>query len=230
MPSIFITGSNRGLGLEWVRQCADDGWRVFATCCHPAEAFELRKLAEQYPQVSIHRLDVTIAEDIRAIIWEMEGEPIDILLSNAGVYLEKGGPEFGCFRYQEWAQTFAVNTMGSMRIAEALIDNVTRSDRKLIVAISSHMGSIADIQNPDSYYYRSSKAALNAAMQGLSVQLRPLGIGVLILHPGGVKTRMGPPGGITPEKSIREMRQVIDRFTLADSGRFLQYDGTELPW
>ena len=183
MPSIFITGSNRGLGLEWVRQCAADGWKVFATCRHPAEALELRELAEQYPGVSIHRLDVTISEDIQAITWEMEGEPNDILLSNADVYLEKGRPEFGCFRYQEWAQTFAVNTMGSMRVAEALVDNVAKSERKLIVAISSHMGSIADIQSPGSYYYRSSKAALNAAMQGLAVQLRPMGIGVLILHP-----------------------------------------------
>ena len=91
MSSIFITGSNRGLGLEWVRQCANDGWRVFASCRHPAEALELKRMSEQYPAVSIHRLDVTIAEDIRAITWEMEGEPIDILLSNAGVYLEKGG-------------------------------------------------------------------------------------------------------------------------------------------
>lgn len=230
MPSIFITGSNRGLGLEWVRQCTNDGWRVFATCRHPAEAFELRKLAEQHPTVSIHRLDVTKPEDIRAIIWEMEGEPIDILLSNAGVYLEKGSPEFGCFRYHEWAQTLSVNTMGSVRVAEALVDNVTRSKSKLIVAISSHMGSIADIQSPDSYYYCSSKAALNAVMRGLSFQLKPLGIGVLILHPGGVRTRMGPRTGITPEESVRGMRQIIDRFTLSSSGRFFQYDGIELPW
>ncbi len=230
MPSIFITGSNRGLGLEWVRQCANDRWRVFATCRHPAEAFELRKLAEQRPQISIHRLDVTIPEDIRATIWEMERAPIDILLNNAGVYLEKDNPEFGCFRYTEWARTFEVNTIGSMRVTEALVDNVAKSGKKLIVSISSHMGSIADMQKPGSYYYRSSKAALNAAMQDLSLQLKPLRIGVLILHPGGVGTRMGSYAGITPEASVLGMRQVIDRFTLADSGRFLQYDGTELPW
>ena len=99
MSSIFITGSNRELGLEWVRQYADDKWRVFASCRHPAEANDLKKLAEQCPTINIHRLDITLPEDIRAIIWEMEGEPIDILLSNAGTYLEKGGPEFGCFRY-----------------------------------------------------------------------------------------------------------------------------------
>lgn len=230
MPSIFVTGSNRGLGLEWVRQFAHSGWRVFASCRHPGEALELMQLAKQYPMVSIHHLDVTIPEDIRAIAWEMEGEPIDILINNAGIYLEKGTPEFGCLRYYEWARTLAVNTLGGMRVAEALVDNVAASDKRLIVAISSHMGSIADIQSPDSYYYRSSKAALNAAMQGLSVQLKPLGIGVLILHPGGVKTRMGPRDGITPKESVLGMRHIIDRFTMADTGRFIRYDGTELPW
>lgn len=230
MPSIFVTGSNRGIGLEWVRQYAAEGWRVFATCRHPAEARELQDIAAEHPPVRIHRLDVTAPEDIRAIAWEMEGEPIDILMSNAGTYLEKGGPEFGCFRYGEWAQTFAVNTFGTMRVSEALVGNVGRSDVKLIVAISSHMGSIADIQSPGSYYYRSSKAALNAAMQGLAVQLKPQGIGVLILHPGGVRTRMGPRHGISTEQSVREMRRVMDAFTPEDSGRFLKYDGSELPW
>ncbi len=230
MPSILVTGSNRGLGLEWVRQHAVDGWRVFATCRYPSEASELRQLADKHSNVSIHRLDVTRSEDIRAIIWELQGEPLDILLSNAGVYLEKGRPEFGCFRYQEWAQTIDINVFGGMRVAEALLPNIQAGKKKLIVSISSHMGSIADIQSPDSYYYRTSKAALNAAMQALSHQLRPVGVGVLILHPGGVRTRMGPAGGITPETSVKGMRRVIDRFTLADTGRFLRYDGAELPW
>ncbi len=230
MSSIFITGSNRGLGLEWARQYAAEGWRVFATCRHPSAASELRHLAAEYPNLTIHRLDVTAMEDIRAVAWELENEPIDLLISNAGVYLEKGRPEFGCFRYQEWARTFEVNTLGGMRVVEALFENVQRSERRLIVAISSQMGSIADIQSPDSYYYRSSKAALNASMQALSHQLKPLGVGVLILHPGGVKTRMGPRNGITPETSVRGMRRVISSFTLKDTGRFIRYDGVELPW
>jgi NAD(P)-dependent dehydrogenase (short-subunit alcohol dehydrogenase family) len=92
------------------------------------------------------------------------------------------------------------------------------------------MGSIADIQSPGSYYYRSSKAALNAAMQGIAVALRPKSIGVLLLHPGWVKTRMGGSGGISPEASVHGMCKGIDEFTLEDSGRFIQYDGTELPW
>lgn len=230
MPSIFITGTNRGLGLEWVRQYARDGWRVYASCRHPAEAGALRKLADEYGLVSIHRLDVTKADDVRAIIWEMEGKPIDLLVCNAGVYLEKGRPEFGCLRYSEWGTTFEVNTQGAVRIVEALVGNVERSEKKLIVAISSHMGSISDIQGPGSYYYRSSKAALNAVMQGLSAELQARGVGVLILHPGGVRTRMGPRGGISPEESVNGMRRIAEGFTLADTGRFFRYDGQELPW
>jgi NAD(P)-dependent dehydrogenase (short-subunit alcohol dehydrogenase family) len=230
MNSVFITGSNRGIGLEYARQYAVDGYRVYATCRHPAEAHALTKLSEEFPALIVHRLDVTNPEDIRAIAWEMERKPIDILISNAAIYLEKGLPEFGCLRYEDWRRTFEVNTIGGVRVVEALIENVGMSDKRLIVAMSSHMGSIADIQSPGSYYYRSSKAALNAAMQGLSAALKPRGIGVLILHPGGVKTRMGPPFGISAEESVRAMRRIISRFKLADSGRFLRYDGTELPW
>jgi NAD(P)-dependent dehydrogenase (short-subunit alcohol dehydrogenase family) len=230
LPSLFITGGNRGLGLEWVRQYAQEGWRVYASCRHPAEAKALQQLAERHTSLSIHRLDVTKADDVRAIIWEMEAKPIDLLICNAGVYLEKGRPEFGCLRYSEWDETFEVNTKGAVRVIEALVENVAQSQKKLIAVISSHMGSITDIQSPGSYYYRSSKAALNAAIQGLSVELQPQGIGVLILHPGGVKTRMGPRHGISPEESVAGMRSIIEKFRLADTGRFFRYDGQEMPW
>jgi short-subunit dehydrogenase len=121
--------------------------------------------------------------------------------------------------------------MGTVRVTEYFAENIAQSERRLIVAISSHMGSIADIQRPGSYYYRSSKAALNATMQGLAVKLKSRGIGVLILHPGGVKTRMGPPHGISTEDSVRGMRKVIEQFDLEkDTGSFLKYDRTPLPW
>ena len=144
--------------------------------------------------------------------------------------MEKGKPQFGCLSHEDWARTLEVNTIAGMLVVEALIGNVAKSGRRLIVAISSHMGSIADIHDPGSYYYRSSKAALNAAFQGLAVELRPMGIGVLILHPGGVKTRMGPPHGISSEESVQGMRERIEKFKLEYSGRFLKYDGTEMPW
>ena len=230
MTSVLITGSNRGIGLEFARQYTQAGFRVFTTCRRPAEADELHELAAQHANLSIHRLDVTVPEDIRAIAWELEDTPLDILLNNAGVYIEKGTPELGGLRYDDWLRTFAINTLGAVRMTEALVDNVARSDKRLVATMSSHMGSITDIHEPGSYYYRSSKAALNAAMQGLAVALQDKGVGVLLLHPGWVATRMGGSGGISPEESVRGLRKVIDTFTLEDSGRFIQYDGTELPW
>jgi NAD(P)-dependent dehydrogenase (short-subunit alcohol dehydrogenase family) len=230
MPAVFITGSNRGLGLEWARQYAQEGWQVFATCRHPREAVDLQNLAREYPKVSMHCLDVTKVEEIRSVQWELEDQTIDILISNAGIYLDKRKAGLGCFRFDDWRRTFAVNTLGGLRVIEALIGNVAKSSRRLIIAISSHMGSIADIHEAGHYYYRSSKAALNAAMAGLAAELKPQGIGVLILHPGGVKTRMGPPSGISPEESVRGMRRIAERFRLEDSGTFLRYDGVKMPW
>ncbi len=228
--SVLITGSNRGLGLEWARQYAQEGWRVFATCRYPHDALDLHKLVQKYPKVTLHRLDVTRIEDIRSVQWELENQTIDVLVSNAGIYLDKRQSGIGSFRFDDWLRTFEVNTLGGLRVIEALIGNVAKSSRRLIVAISSHMGSIADIQEAGHYYYRSSKAALNAAMVGLTMELKPKGIGVLILHPGGVKTRMGPPNGISPEESVRGMRQLVERFRLEDSGTFLRYDGAKMPW
>ena len=231
MPNVLITGSNRGLGLEWVRQYAEEGWRVFATCRHPAEARSLWELSGQHPEVSIHRLDVTVVEDIRGLFWELEGTPVDVLLGNAGVYLEKNVAEFGSLCYHDWLRTLEVNTMGTVRVAERFLENIAKSQKRLIVAVSSHMGSIADIQDPGSYYYRSSKAALNAVMQGLAVKLKPRGIGVLILHPGGVKTRMGPPHGISAQESVHGMRRIVQDFQLErDTGRFVKYDLAPMPW
>jgi NAD(P)-dependent dehydrogenase (short-subunit alcohol dehydrogenase family) len=232
MANILITGSNRGLGLELVRQYAGSGWRVFATCRHPSEATELHQLAGEYGEISIHRLDVTVPEDIRAIQWILNGIPLDILYNNAGVYLEDDYllPAPGSIRYDLWLRTLEVNTLGAVRVTEALLDNVASSEMRLVAVMTSHMGSIADIQIPGSYYYRSSKAALNAAMSGLAEALRKRRIGVLLLHPGGVKTRMGPGDGISAEESVTGLRQVIDDFTLDKTGHFIKYDGSPMPW
>lgn len=232
MRTILITGSNRGLGLELVQQYAQAGWRVFATCRHPAEADDLQRLAASQQSISIHRLDITNRDEIKAITWELNDTPLDILFNNAGVYLEPSYslPEPGGFRYDDWLRTLDVNTLGAMRITEALLENIYLSQTRLVAVMTSHMGSISDIETQGSYYYRSSKAALNAAMQGLAVALRTRDIGVLMLHPGAVATRMGVSGGITTEESVRGIRQVIDDFSLPDTGAFIKYDGTRLPW
>lgn len=228
--SVLITGGNRGIGLEFVRQYALDGWRVYATCRRPAEAEDLRLLVRNHERISLHRLDITIREDIKAISWELEDRPLDLLINNAGVYLEKNDVTLGGIRYDDWLRTFEVNTLGAVRITETFTDNLAADGGGLVAVLSSHMGSIADIQSPGSYYYRSSKAALNAAMEGVSVALREIGVGVQILHPGGVATRMGPGGGISTEESVRGMRRILQEFTMKQSGSFLRYDETELPW
>ena len=232
MPSILITGSNRGLGLEWARQFAKDDWRVYASCRHPAEAVELQELAGQYPNISLHRLDVTHHDEIQALAAELANHSIDILLNNAGVYLEKfESTATAGLSSDDWLYTLSVNTLGPMRVTEAFTPHLARGRQRLILAITSHMGSIAEISSPGSYYYRSSKAALNASMKGLSLELRAQGIGVLLLHPGWVQTRMGGPGAtISTAQSVTGMRAVAQRFTLADSGRFFRYNGTEIPW
>jgi NAD(P)-dependent dehydrogenase (short-subunit alcohol dehydrogenase family) len=231
MPTILITGSNRGIGLELTRQYAQDGWRVFATCRHPAEADQLRQLAGLYPSISIHRLDITVVEDIKAITLELKGTPLDILYNNAGIFLEADYhlPALGGIRYDHWLRTFDVNTLGPVRMTEALLGNVAISSKRLVAVMTSHMGSIEDIDMEGSYYYRSSKAALNAAMQGLTAAARPHKVGILLLHPGAVHTRMSPQG-ISPEKSVNGLRRIIDGFSLKDSGSFIKYDGTVLPW
>lgn len=230
MHSVLVTGSNRGIGLEWCRQYADAGWRVYATCRHPDAAEGLIELASGRPRISIHRIDVTDAESIEAVRAELAHEPLDLLVNNAGVYFEKYmHPEQ--LHFGDWLQTFDVNTLGPMRMAEALLEQLARSRRGRIVNMTSHMGSIAEIEAPGDYYYRSSKAALNAAMKGLSIELKPRGIGVLLLHPGWVKTRMGGPGAtVSPADSVAGMREQVEKFSLAKSGRFFRYNGSEIPW
>ena len=232
MPNVLVTGSNRGLGIEWVRQYADEGWRVFATCRHPSEANELNELAAKHEAITIHRMDVTRQDEISALARELLNESIDVLINNAGVYLEKyDGTNLEKFRFDDWELTLRVNTLGCLRVTSALKEMVARSERRLVVAISSHMGSITEIKDADSYYYRSSKAALNAAMKGLSLELKPRGMGVLILHPGWNNTRMGGRDApFRPIDTVSGMRQVIEGFSLENTGQFLRFDGVEIPW
>ncbi|WP_028989612.1 SDR family oxidoreductase [Thermithiobacillus tepidarius DSM 3134] len=231
MPSVLITGTDRGLGLEFSRQYAQAGWRVFACCRRPEQADALHRLAREHPQLSVHRLDVGDHAQIDALADELRDAAIDVLLNNAGVYGDEAQQGFGNLDYARWAQVFRINTMAAVKMAEAFVAQVARSDRRVIAALSSKMGSIADNTSGDSYLYRSSKAALNAAMKSLAIDLAPRRIAVLILHPGWAQTRMGGEQAPLPAAdSVAGMRGIIDRFTLADSGRFLNYDGREIPW
>lgn len=231
MKRVLITGSNRGIGLEFARQYLEAGWRVYATCRRPAEAQSLHMLARLHSHMSIHRFDVTVQEDLSNISQELKDISLDILINNAGVYFKKRSSGIDCIHYDNWRRTLEVNTLGPVRVTEALLKNVERSDGpRLVVVISSHMGSIADIDEPGSLYYRSSKAALNAAMQGINEDLKKRNVNVLLLHPGGVLTRMGPPDGISERESVSGMRQVIESFSPRKSGEFYRYDGEAMPW
>lgn len=232
MPSILVTGSNRGLGLEWCRQYAAAGWEVNATCRDPDRAEALLALAARYDNVSVKKLDITEAGQIERVCAALDGRPLDLLVNNAGVYFERWGRDpLGAIDYGDWEQTFRVNTLGPMRVSEALADNLAASGHGLVATITSHMGSIADITAPSDYAYRSSKAALNAAMKGLTEALRPRGVGVLLLHPGWVRTRMGGDSApYSPEESVAGMRRLVEGFALSQSGRFLKFDGSAMPW
>ncbi len=232
MPSVVVTGSNRGLGLEWVRQYAEADWRVYATCRRPQEAHELQAMATTWPGVSVHRLDVTVPEEIADFTAELQSASLDLLINNAGVYFERWGKDrLGGIDYAHWQRTFEVNTLGPMRVTEALLAPLSRSERGLACHISSHMGSLADIRSANDYAYRSSKAALNASGRGLAHELAGFGIGLLILHPGWVRTRMGGDSApYTATQSVSGMRALVDGFSMAQSGAFLRFDGVTMPW
>lgn len=227
--TVLITGANRGLGLEFVKQYAEAGWQVIACCRWPDEARELQALAERSgDQVEIHQLDVADFEEIDALALILQGKPIDLLINNAGVYPQSN---FGEVNYEAWAETFHINSMAPMKLAEAFVSHVAASNLKKIVTISSKMGSLDDNTSGGNYIYRSTKTAVNMVMRSLAIDLKPMGIASSILHPGWVRTDMGGPDGlIDAPESVAGMRRVIEALTLGNSGRFIAYDGQVVPW
>ncbi|UJP05816.1 MAG: SDR family oxidoreductase [Nitrosomonas sp.] len=232
MKTVLITGTNRGIGLEFVHQFAVDGWRIFACCRNPAGADALNRLASQYPgQIDIHTLDVTQHQHIEQLANTLSDESIDLLINNAGIYPSSHVDAFGETDYAVWQRTFEANTMAPLKIAEALIRQVANSRLKTIVTITSKMGSIADNRGGGSYIYRSSKAAVNSVMKSLSIDLSEKRIIAVLLHPGWVKTDMGGPDAlITTAQSVAGMRQVIGNLKFSDSGKFYAFDGQIIPW
>jgi NAD(P)-dependent dehydrogenase (short-subunit alcohol dehydrogenase family) len=231
MPSTLITGANRGLGLEFARQYLADGWRVYAACRDPDLASELRRLADESGQkLQIFPLDVTDRDSVQAAASELDGQAIDLLLNNAGI----GGPRgqtIGNIDYEAWAKVLDVNTMGPLRVSEAFVDHVAQSERKLIVTITSGMGSLADNTSGGAYAYRSSKAAVNMVMRSLAIDLAPRGITCVVINPGWVRTDMGgPQATLTPAESVTQLRRLIETLEPAQSGKFFNYDGREYAW
>ena len=231
MPTVLITGASRGLGLEFVRQYAAEGWQVLAACRAPDEAAELKKLATGAAgRIRVLPMDVTDAASVQAAAAGLKGEVIDLLLNNAGV----GGPpgqRIGGLDYAAWARVLDTNTLGPMRVVEAFLENVAQSSQKLVVTITSGMGSLEDNTSGGSYAYRSSKAAVNMVVRSLAIDLKSRGVTCVVMNPGWVRTDMGGSRGtLSPEESIRSMRNVIAALRPEDSGKFLNYTGKPYPW
>ncbi|MEE9597181.1 MAG: SDR family oxidoreductase [Acidiferrobacterales bacterium] len=229
--TILITGANRGIGFELTQQYAEAGWRVIACCREPDKAQELDGVRSDHgEQVSIHRLDVTNSEPIKALVTSMEDTPIDILLNNAGIYGQRDA-SLGNIDEDKWLETFRVNAIAPIKVMEAFIDVVAASKRKVFATITSKMGSIADNTSGGSYVYRSSKAALNAAMKSAANDLEGRGISVVVIHPGWVQTDMGGPSALlSVEQSAKSIRELLGRVSIEDTGKFFNHDGTVIPW
>ena len=224
MTTIMITGASRGLGLEFARQFYNEGCRVIATCRNPKDANALNAIGD----IDVHALDVTNEKNVATLADKLRGENIDILINNAGVIGQRDG--FGKLDYDIWAETMDTNVFGPMRVAEAFRDNVMNSEKKQMIFITSRMGSITEAV-PNAYVYRSSKAALNMAVKCLSGELAEQGLIAVLFHPGHVQTDMGGQAApVTPQKSIEGMKNQIVGLTRDDNGRFLSYDGHQIPW
>ena len=230
MATVLITGTNRGIGLEFVKQFLAREDTVLATCRDMGSATELRQLKNDTRKLHIFELDVSSQKSMEDLTLQLTGHAIDIFINNAGVY----GPRdstFGKVSANEWAKVLQVNAKAPMILTQLLIDNLRDGSDKKLLYITSKMGSINDNKGGGSYVYRSSKAALNAVVKSISVDLRDSGFSVAVLHPGWVQTDMGGPNAlIDVTTSVSKMIDVIDNLNFHNSGSFFNYDGGIIPW
>jgi NAD(P)-dependent dehydrogenase (short-subunit alcohol dehydrogenase family) len=225
---VLITGANRGIGLEFVRQYAQDGWRVIACCRHLESASELHALKKSYENIHIKALDVASFAQISALALTLADESIDVLINNAGVYPDS---HWGDVDTEDWLNAFIVNSIAPLKMAEAFTSHIANSQLKKIATLSSKMGSIDDNTSGGSYIYRSSKVATNMVMKSLSIDLKAFGISVVTLHPGWVLTEMGGPNALIDTKaSVIGLRKQIESLNISTTGEFVAYDGKKINW
>jgi NAD(P)-dependent dehydrogenase (short-subunit alcohol dehydrogenase family) len=219
MPTVQITGANRGIGLAFARQYQADGWDVISTAREPSDGLDALG-------VRIESLDLSDAEAVAGFGARVDG-PLDLFLANAGTNrpMDTDGAE----NAREWETMMMVNAIAPYQLGRALLPQVAEAGGKM-VAISSGMGSIEET-SAGWIPYRTSKAALNMAWRCLALEARPSGVAAVLFSPGWVKTRMGGSGAqITAEQSASDMRALIERLTIEDSGRFLRRNGSDIPW
>ncbi|MDX1914810.1 MAG: SDR family oxidoreductase [Methylophilus sp.] len=226
--TLFITGANRGIGLEYVKQYAEAGWKVFACCRNPDQADALNALASKHSQVSVHALDVGDFVQIESLARALAAQEIHLLINNAGVYPSS---HFKAVDYDAWASAFKINTMSTLKLAEVFIPHLVKAGNAKLLAMTSKMGSIDDNTSGGEYIYRSSKTALNMVVKSLAIDLQKYGVLVAALHPGWVRTDMGGPNAlIDVSTSVKGLRRVIEQLTLEESGKMIGYDGKVVNW
>ncbi len=221
MATYLVTGANRGIGYEYCRQLQAKGERVIAICRTASE--ELKQLGVQVEE----GVDITSDASVASLRTSLDDIAIDVLINNAGILkrVTLEDLDFDCIREQ-----FEVNALGALRVTHTLLPNLHAGSK--VVLMTSRMGSIGDNTSGSSYGYRMSKVALSMAGKSLSLDLKPLGIAVAILHPGLVQTRMTNfiAEGITPEESVKNLLERIDKLTLENTGTFWHANGEILPW
>jgi NAD(P)-dependent dehydrogenase (short-subunit alcohol dehydrogenase family) len=232
-PTVLITGSNRGIGLEIARVYAERDWNVIATARHPETAQDLESIRAEHPKLVIVQLDVTDHVRIDELAAEYRDRPIDILINNAGISGGHENSKFGDMNFDTYYEVHAVNVIGPTKMAEAFLPNVAMSNQKKIINITSGQGSIEKTWGCCTFY-RTSKAALKMMMRNISLELKKKGITVGLISPGFVKTGFTPgldlPMMITPEESATKVVAVIDDYDLSKTGTFLGKDGQTWPW
>ncbi len=230
MSTVVITGSNRGIGLALANLYAHRGDTVFACCRTPSKATELQALAKAH-SVTVVPLDVGDDESVAALAKLLANAPVDALINNAGV---SGGPSeqqtATNMNFAAWAETFNVNTLGPVRVLQALLPALKRSRSAKVMSVTSQLGAIS-LDMAFALGYAASKAALNKFMRLAASQLKPQGVAVGVIHSGWVKTDMGGPGAsITPSESAAGIAKVIDQLSPQNTGGFWNWNGSRHEW
>ncbi len=232
MQNILITGANRGLGLGFVKKFLENKAKVFCTTRSTENSKKLLDYKKNYPNnLEIIELDLLNENSANILSNALAELPIDIFLNNAGVIGNSSSQYFSAVSSKTWLEVLKVNLISPLMITQKIIRNIEKSSDKKIYFLSSKVGSIQDNRSGGMYIYRSSKTALNQVVKSLSIDLKPIGISVIALHPGWVRTDMGGHNAlISVEESVKGMMKVISNTSIKNSGQFLNYDGKEIPW
>ena len=222
--TVLVTGANRGIGLEMVRELEARGMDVIGTARNPQTAEELKATG-----ATVLQLDVTDADSVAALAEALDGKKIDMLINNAGVGSQRAA-SLADYDFDKMMLVFDVNSIGPMRVTQALLPNLQAGQHRTVISISSIMGSI-ELNSGGAYGYRASKAALNMMNKSLALELADEGFTCVVMHPGWVRTRMGgDQAPVTPEQSVAGLLDVISGLSTDDNGKFYDYQGEEIPW